>query len=67
MEQILCAYCDQPISEKRLKIKPNTKICVSCQQDREERGEFQRSSMEISQDINGWQFDGLDLKIKKGE
>lgn len=32
-----CLECDEPISEKRLEVAPETELCLDCQSFREER------------------------------
>ena len=63
----LCLNCEEPIDPKRVAALPNVKYCLGCQQVREENGQFQRSKIEITQDINGWQFDGVVEILKKGD
>lgn len=62
-----CDECDEVISEKRLIAKPNTSLCVKCQSLKEKNGGFNKSKIEISQEINGWTFEGQENKIIKGD
>lgn len=65
--EVHCEECGELINPKRLLAKPNTTVCVSCQNSREESGNFNRASIEISQEINGWTFEGQENKIIKGD
>lgn len=62
-----CEDCGQKIPEKRLKAKPNAIICTQCQEEREANGDFVYSSMEITQEINGWTYEGQQNKLIKGD
>ena len=53
-----CKECDSEIPEKRLKAKPNVVLCIDCQEKAEKEGKFKRSKIEISQEIEGWQYAG---------
>jgi len=62
-----CEECGELINQKRLLAKPNTALCITCQNLKEEKGDFNRATIEISQEINGWTFEGMDNKIIKGD
>ena len=62
-----CEECGELISQKRLLAKPNTILCIACQSLKESKGEFNLATIEISQEINGWTFEGMDNKIIKGD
>lgn len=62
-----CDECGELISPKRLLAKPNTKLCISCQNTKEENGDFAKASIIIKQEINGWTFEGQENKIIKGD
>jgi RNA polymerase-binding transcription factor DksA len=62
-----CEECGELINKKRLLAKPNTVLCITCQNLKEEKGDFNRATIEISQEINGWTFEGMDNKIIKGD
>ena len=61
-----CRDCGNEIPLARLELRPNTYFCVDCQKNSEAKGNFVRSKMEISQEIEGWQFAGVELKLIKG-
>jgi len=62
-----CDNCGEKIGEKRLKALPNAVLCIHCQEGREDTGEFQKTTMEVHQTISGWQFEGVEQTIIKGE
>ncbi len=62
-----CDNCGETIGEKRLKALPHTTLCVQCQQGRENSGEFVKTTMEVHQTISGWQFEGVEQTIVKGD
>ena len=55
----LCADCDERIPEARLKVQPDAEVCIKCQAEREKSGKFQRSRIEVSQEISGWQCEAV--------
>lgn len=54
-----CEDCEDEILPERLKVNPNTTVCVVCQEKREKEGKFKRSHIEISQNITGWQCEDV--------
>lgn len=62
-----CLLCSDEIDERRVGANPLVSYCLSCQQERETNNTFVKSRMEIGQEINGWQFEGLKTTIIKGE
>lgn len=62
-----CTDCGEEINPKRLKIHPNTKICVYCQEEKEAKGQFARHRMEIEPATNGWAFEEIETTFIRGD
>lgn len=62
-----CEDCDKIIPSNRVENFPKVKTCIACQEERENKGEFRRSKMEIYQDLKGWQVESINTKIIKGD
>lgn len=59
-----CADCDEPIDLKRLAAKPTARLCIGCQKASEDNGNFVRSKIVTTQNIEGWSFVGqVDLLV----
>lgn len=66
LSDVLCEECGEPITKKRLKAIPHTTICINCAEELEETGAFVKSHIEVNPEVTGWEFEGVDQKIIKG-
>ncbi len=66
-EQRDCVMCEEPIDPKRVKALPNCRVCLECQQKRENSGSFRRSKMEVVQELRAWEVESLNNVLIKGE
>lgn len=62
-----CESCEEVISAARLKARPETKYCLECQEELEKSGKYKPHTMEIGQEINGWQFEGVKTVMIRGD
>jgi len=61
-----CVECEESIDERRLKALPNTKVCVSCQQNRERNGRFQLHVMDVQAKSRCGEVDTLEQTLVRG-
>ena len=65
--EVLCEECDKPINPKRLHILPNTKTCINCQESKEAKGKFKKTTMYIEHHTNGWEATDEIVIVVKGD
>lgn len=62
-----CNECGEPIAEKRVLARPNTTLCLECQETKESTGKHSRHKIETTQQIAGWQFEGVVSTLVRGD
>ena len=69
MEQVqrCCGECEEVIPAGRVKVLPNVRYCIRCQEDRHKNGDFVKSRIEFRCEISGWQFEGVEQAIISGD
>lgn len=59
----LCEECDEPISQARLRVAPQSKLCIECAEALEKNGKFQRHKMEHTVRFKGEEVEEMTSHI----
>lgn len=61
-----CTTCGEEIPAARIRILPNTTICVDCAQARENKGQFQRHVIDVQPEIESWENVSITQTLIRG-
>lgn len=62
-----CEYCEEVIPQKRLLARPGVKLCVSCQEDEEKSGRYQKHKMSVDIRFKGDEIESYEQTVVRFE
>lgn len=61
-----CVECGDNIGAARLRARPTATLCIECQAEMERTGRFVKHTIEIAQEIEGWEYLGQQEILVRG-
>lgn len=61
-----CKECGDEIGEARLQARPYAEFCITCQEERERRGEFRRPKLDIQPVMEAGEMAGTETRFIEG-